>query len=866
MDTGGDHVADIPNQVLNNISQTVDQKLQTGVQPDPTPEVDLTQQVTSVQAKPAITSQQTTQPTTIPQATTKTSTTQVSQPVKTDVVAQTSPDQSKTASVVTPTTTTQSGTTPVVTTNAESSILPALSTELYLTTNNFKDYAIKSGYNVQIIDGKVYVNNSLVDYAKLGMTLVNGQLVGSKPQYDQIIRDVTNSGFTTGETFSEYLINQGHQVTRSSDGKYMIVDGIPVDPTLYDGMTKLNGNWVGKKSAYDKMLQDALQPQKADPDFISSNGFIDYAAKKGLKVTLDSRTHLTLNGISFPEGYYPNLKWENGRYVGDEATYRKIILDASNYSQVDLTTYAKNKGYKVSSNELGYITVSKDGKVWQALHAPYWDESQGYEFGQRLTDKGWISSEAVYDQMLNEALSRHEFSLEEYASNLGYKVGKDLNGNITIDGKSIAGTSEANYAYNRGDLSAESGAHTYITTNMTVTQDNYKDLINYGHAKPTYYNDIYLVAGKFVGSEAAYKKVLQDLQSRSTQTFAQYGNASNTTVTVRNNKVYINGTMADISGTSLQIINGQVYGTDADYKALVDKANAGYKYTSPYEAQIQAALDEINEFDSYQTPQDTLNQINELMEGAKQKYNYDPTQDSALKTAQKEAERVVREQAGTRGMLYSSGTVSGAARKASELIPTYEQQAYNRWADTKNREASLLNTIMEWDNMASQRSVDTLNLVKAKFDTIIDMDSKTLEKFKAMLEQRNEDRKAALEQESMDIEQQQQALDIAWKRVESLGYVDRQASLILGVAIGTKASWAQQAALEHQNALAQLAQQNAYQIQQQNSQAAIERNLTEYKAALDEAAQTRILAQQYQNEKAIAAQNYQQQLYIARNY
>jgi murein L,D-transpeptidase YcbB/YkuD len=145
----------------------------------------------------------------------------------------------------------------------------------------------------------------------------------------------------------------------------------------------------------------------------------------------------------------------------------------------------------------------------------------------------------------------------------------------------------------------------------------------------------------------------------------------------------------------------------------------------------------------------------------------------------------------------------------------------------------------------------------------MDMDGKTLEKFKVMLDQKNADRQAALDQESLDLDKKAQAIDEAWKRTEQLGYVDQAASLVLGVPVGTKAAWAQQAALEQANALENLRVQNEYAKQNQASQAATEKSLIEYKAALDQASQERILAQQYANDKAIAQQTYANNLAIA---
>ena len=49
------------------------------------------------------------------------------------------------------------------------------------------------------------------------------------------------------------------------------------------------------------------------------------------------------------------------------------------------------------------------------------------------------------------------------------------------------------------------------------------------------------------------------------------------------------------------------------------------------------------------------------------------------------------------------------------------------------------------------------------------------------------------ENKKFEYEKQQNALTNAWKRVDELGYVDNEASTILGVAVGTLSGEARQA-------------------------------------------------------------------------
>lgn len=769
--------------------------------------------------------------------TTTTATETTTPKITTTQTTQTQGDQSQTTGVATPTTTVGKDTTGVATTTPESQVSGEMQKEMYASSNSFDDYAKSNGYTIQNIDGKVYVNNCLVDWQNLGLTMQNGVLNGTKAQFDQLLKNVKDSGYTTGQSFSEFAQENGYNVTRSGDGNYIILNGIPIDPALYDSMTKLNGNWVGTSETYQQMISDSLMPTKADPDFLASKQFADFARKKGYNITPDPKNGYlsVVNGYVIHAEYYPGLKvTKDKKLVGDEATYRQILIDSMVYSRQGIKSYMKSKGYELQYNADGYFEIRQNGsQQWRPIHAPYW---QNVGLGELRWEQNvmhdWYASEEVYDAMISEAMDRSDYSFEEFAKLQGYETGRDSYGNLTIGGRAVSGT------------------------NKTGKYD--ADMANY-------YNALVLVDGKYVGSENTYRQILTDLQNRSNQSFKEYGGNDNL-VTVINGKVYVNGNLISTEGTSIQVVGDEAYGTEADYKAVIDKITAGYTYTSPYDDEIQAALQEIQDFEPYQTPQDTLDQINQLMDSAKEQFEYDPTQDSALLTAQKEAERVVRESQGAKGMLYSSGTISTAARKAGELIPTYEQKAYNRWADQKSREMNLLQTIMDWDEMQYNRNVDQLQLVKTKFDTIMSMDSKALEEFKVLLDQRNNDKQFALDQESLYLDQQQQDIDLAWKRVESLGYVDAEASVLLGVPVGTKASWAQQAALEHTYKLQEMQKENEYQKALQKSQAGIEKSLTEYKARLDEAAQLRVLAKQYEHERSLEAQKWDQQLYLAKTY
>lgn len=130
-------------------------------------------------------------------------------------------------------------------------------------------------------------------------------------------------------------------------------------------------------------------------------------------------------------------------------------------------------------------------------------------------------------------------------------------------------------------------------------------------------------------------------------------------------------------------------------------------------------------------------------------FQYDPYSDPALQMAQGYAISSVKEQMNSTGMYYSSITQSAITKAINELIPVYEQMAKDE----------ILENITLLQNTASY----LLNLEQTQFN----MWASQIELKIAQ----NQEKRAEIEN--------------AWNRVNNLGYVDNEASLILGVDVGT---------------------------------------------------------------------------------
>ena len=282
------------------------------------------------------------------------------------------------------------------------------------------------------------------------------------------------------------------------------------------------------------------------------------------------------------------------------------------------------------------------------------------------------------------------------------------------------------------------------------------------------------------------------------------------------------------------------------------------EYVSPYQGQIDQMMQEFKNITPYATPEELNQYLQQLLQSSAQPFTYDPTKDQALKTAQKEAGRQVREAAGAKGTLYSSGTISKVAGAQGALIPQHEMKAYQRFSDQKNREMNMFTTLLKWDEMQANRYMDQIELAKTKFDYLLNLDAQEFEKFQLMLEQRNYDREYQLQQQSLQLERNIKEINDAYKRVDALGFVDNHTAIVLGLPVGTKAQWVKALELEQKQEMDRMQKEFDNNVKLQKSQAQIEKDLIKYKNTLDEAQKKKLMAQQYAYDKKLA--DYQQNL------
>jgi len=316
-----------------------------------------------------------------------------------------------------------------------------------------------------------------------------------------------------------------------------------------------------------------------------------------------------------------------------------------------------------------------------------------------------------------------------------------------------------------------------------------------------------------------------------------------------------NQALNQASLTGLQRQQNDLYGTEDQYAKILNQynVNAGEgQYTSPYAQDFNQLYQELENYVPYETPEETKQYLSQLLQSASQPFTYDAATDTALQSAMQDVAIQGLSAAASKNTLYSGGTVANIARAQGALIPEYEAKAYDRFMDDRNREIQMASQIMEWDQMAYDRSTDQLKLIQSKFDYILQLDQLEMQKFQTLLEQRNFEKQMEISRAELDLAQKQQQIEAQWARVNQMGYVDNQASIVLGVAAGTKAQWVQQAELEKRNQLDLMAKEYQNQKDLANKQATIDKALIDYKNKLDEATALKVAQKEYEYDVALA--------------
>lgn len=317
---------------------------------------------------------------------------------------------------------------------------------------------------------------------------------------------------------------------------------------------------------------------------------------------------------------------------------------------------------------------------------------------------------------------------------------------------------------------------------------------------------------------------VQPLQTGQNNTNVQIGNQAPTPQqyqgnNTNNNVIDFNQIYSTYQG---QYGNNNSNASNTTTSSGIKKSSIGTTIVTPTNTNINTVQGQYQSAYS-----DTINSlIGSMLEKLETGFQYDPANDTALQAATEYAANSTLQSLAGSGVLNSSSTAERVAKVVSDLIPQYEQLAYTRWTDYLGQLADTAQMVMNYDSQQFEYWKDA------------------------------KDRE--FQEKQFEYQKQQDALDNAWKRVDELGYVDNEASTILGVPVGTLSGEARLAKEQREFELAKMREQA--QIEFENNKA-----LYQLKSELDKeqqlyASQLEKEQLQYQSQLEKEQQDYAYQL------
>lgn len=347
----------------------------------------------------------------------------------------------------------------------------------------------------------------------------------------------------------------------------------------------------------------------------------------------------------------------------------------------------------------------------------------------------------------------------------------------------------------------------------------------------------YIQGGKKMSE--TYESFLTELnQGQNLQTYAEQHNVPivyNPDV----NTLLINDVPINMNNTKLKTINGQLVADEVEYQRIL----------APFID--QGTSDEMLNFQPYQTPDHIKQFMQDMIDRQQQPFEYSFDDDPSVIEARKQLEQSMAEMAGKRGFLYGQEQQDIVSEKMRQLMPQFEDAAYQREQDFLNRQMQLSGIIMQWDQIQANRKMTDFELLGAKADFVNTLSSRELNIMKTLLEQRRFDMEMELEVQQQEMKEKEIKLTQAWKKMDVLGYADNEVSILLGVPVGTQATWIKKYIMEQEQKLSMLKERHQYDIKMMNMNKEIEKDLINEREKVNLASAIEMMKLEYSHKKEI---------------
>jgi hypothetical protein len=321
-----------------------------------------------------------------------------------------------------------------------------------------------------------------------------------------------------------------------------------------------------------------------------------------------------------------------------------------------------------------------------------------------------------------------------------------------------------------------------------------------------------LVNGSYTGTPDQYDKVLKSINPTHQISVREQleKNGFQVGYDPNSKSILVNGTPVNPNQYGFSNVNGRYMGSGEAVDKLVQSFKQPLTPPDTYATQKQDTLNQLNNTPQYQTSPELTDYMNTLLKNQGNVTPYNPNTDQSLNISQQQVQQQVQEGMAKRGMLYSGETASNVAQEMGKLIPQYESAYYTRQNEDYNRKLQLAQTMTNWDNSMYQRNSDTYDRLLKKGDYINNLSSQDLELYKTTRANIVEEQNRAFENKKLDLEQKQNEIDNAYKKMDATGVVDNESSKLLGLPVGSEVGWAKQEALKQKNELVIMAKNNEY--------------------------------------------------------
>lgn len=221
---------------------------------------------------------------------------------------------------------------------------------------------------------------------------------------------------------------------------------------------------------------------------------------------------------------------------------------------------------------------------------------------------------------------------------------------------------------------------------------------------------------------------------------------------------------------------------------MPQQTEQNYGFTPQYRDERQQLIEQtgqqINQGFEQPIGQDQfVDMFNQMLGGFNQQY--DPNTDPALAQAQQQAMTAVQNRFAANNMLYSEPTKAMMMQEAQKLVPEYTKMFYMNQQNQINNLLKIGEFGRQINSDSYKMYTDSINNSLTMYDMYNSFDNQDFSIFKENVQLMKNEVETQLKEREQMLKEQDALYNRAKNRVEDVGYVDNESSVILGLPVGT---------------------------------------------------------------------------------